>query len=92
MRPPAGASSSAQVGDPSQNESWDTVRSSPAELVAGSDPRVGSNPPVTRHLHEPAPATVADIRERYGMVFELKLSMSEYYRVPGNGATVRTEG
>ncbi|HWU04898.1 MAG TPA: hypothetical protein VN520_00560 [Streptomyces sp.] len=80
-----------QVSDPSQTLSWDTVRSSPKTLVADPDPQTGSDPPVTRHLREPASATVPDIRERYGMVFELKLSPTEYYRVSRKGATVRTE-
>lgn len=80
-----------QISDPSQTLSWDTVRSSPKTLVVDPGPRTEGDPPVTRRLHEPASTTVADIRERYGMVFELKLSQTEYYRVSRKGAIVRTE-
>lgn len=80
-----------QVSNPSQTLSWDTVRSSPPTLVEGSDPQAESDPPVTRRLHEPPSTTVTDLRERYGMVFELRLSQTEYHRVSEQGATVRTE-
>ncbi|WP_328885632.1 hypothetical protein [Streptomyces sp. NBC_00316] len=77
----------AQVFDPWQTLSWDTVRSAKKSLVAEPDPCVKSDPPVTRCLREPASKTVADIRRQYGMVFELQTSMAEYYRVSKNGKT-----
>lgn len=75
----------AQVFDPSQTLSWDTVRSTGKILVAEPDPCAKSDPPVTRCLREPASKTVADLRQQYGMVFKLQLSMDEYYRVSKDG-------
>ncbi|MFD4946436.1 hypothetical protein ACFWNT_28840 [Streptomyces sp. NPDC058409] len=80
----------AQVFDPSQTLSWDTVRSSRKKLVEEQDPCVKSEPPVTRCLHEPTSKTVADIRKQYGTVFKLEISAANYYQVSKDGKIIQT--
>ncbi|MGW1656347.1 hypothetical protein [Streptomyces atratus] len=80
----------AQVFDPSQTLSWDTVRSSQKKPVEEHDLCVRSDPPVTRCLHEPASKTVADIRKQYGAVFKLEISVANYYQVSKNGKVTQT--
>ncbi|MFE6688564.1 hypothetical protein ACFVFQ_19095 [Streptomyces sp. NPDC057743] len=75
----------AQVFNPSQTLSWDTVRSSKRRLVQELSPCMESDPPVTRCLREPTQKTVADIREQYGMVFKLELPVTDYYKVSKKG-------
>ncbi|MFF4245720.1 hypothetical protein ACFYY2_14765 [Streptomyces sp. NPDC001822] len=79
----------AQVSDPSQTLSWDTVRSDPPERAEEPEPSAASDPPVSRHLREPASTTVADVRAHHGMVFRLELSPVDYYTVSRDGRTVR---
>ncbi|WP_327113033.1 hypothetical protein OG206_06205 [Streptomyces sp. NBC_01341] len=79
----------AQVSDPSQTLSWDTVRSDPPTRTAEPGRPAASDPPVSRHLREPASTTVADVRAHHGMVFRLELSAVEYYSVSKDGRTVQ---
>ncbi|MFE6037060.1 hypothetical protein [Streptomyces sp. NPDC056452] len=74
-----------QLFDPAQTLSWDTVRSSPKTPVEETGPCTENDPPVTRCLREPASTTVADLRRRYGMVFKLETSASDYYLVFKDG-------
>ncbi|MFE7749111.1 hypothetical protein [Streptomyces sp. NPDC057428] len=80
----------AQVSDPSQTLSWDTVRGdSPTRAEEPALPTAG-DPPVSRHLREPASTTVADVRARHGMVFRLELSAVDYFSVSKDGRSVET--
>ncbi|MGD3107395.1 hypothetical protein [Streptomyces sp. YGL11-2] len=79
----------AQVSNPSQTLSWDTVRSSQRKLVQEPDPCMKSDPPVTRCLREPMQKTVADIRKQYGMVFKLELPVTYYYEVSKTGKVLQ---
>ncbi|WP_329041594.1 hypothetical protein OHT61_26255 [Streptomyces sp. NBC_00178] len=78
-----------QVSDPSQTLSWDTARSDPPTRAEEPGPPAASDPPLSRHLREPASTTVADVRARHGMVFRLELSSVDYYSVSKDGGTVR---
>ncbi|MER5895192.1 hypothetical protein [Streptomyces sp. NPDC001876] len=75
----------AHLFAPPQDLSWDTLRSSPQTLVGERGQCAKDDPPVTRCLREPAAGTVADMRKRYGMVFELKISASDYHVVLKEG-------
>ncbi|MGW1375516.1 hypothetical protein ACWD6P_14740 [Streptomyces sp. NPDC002446] len=75
----------AQVSNPSQTLSWDTVRSSHRKLVQEPGPCMKNDPPVTRCLREPAQQTVADIRKQFGMVFKLEFPVTDYYKVSKKG-------
>ncbi|WP_406391049.1 hypothetical protein [Streptomyces sp. NBC_00887] len=68
-----------------QTLTWDTLRSSPKTLLAESGPCTENDPPVARCLREPASTTVADLRRRYGMVFRLEMSASDYHQVFKDG-------
>ncbi|MCD0480972.1 hypothetical protein LO771_00710 [Streptacidiphilus sp. ASG 303] len=79
------ASETTQVSASGQTLSWDTVRSSRRRLVEEPRPCTMHDPPVVRCLREPAGQTVAGIRGKHGMVFELELSTVYYYRVSKKG-------
>ncbi|MDV9173056.1 hypothetical protein R6V09_23435 [Streptomyces sp. W16] len=67
--------------------SWDPVRGhQPRRMVQQPDPcPTDDDLPVIRCLREPEDQTVAAIRKRYGMVFELDLTEPEYYKVSKKG-------
>ncbi|MEW2130207.1 hypothetical protein [Streptomyces sp. NPDC005435] len=63
--------------------SWDTrFHDRPPARVREPQPCSAGHPPVTRCVREPGTATVAGIRKRHGMVFELSLVAPEYFTVP----------
>lgn len=78
----------AQVFDPSQTLSWDTVHSNHKKLVEEPDSCVKSDLPVTRCLREPASKSVAGIRKKHGMVFKLEISAANYYQISKDGRIV----
>lgn len=73
-----------------QTLSWDPVREHVPNLVIDEPgPCPNGDPPVTRCSRTPETATVADVRKRYGMVFELSFGQVNYYRVSKTGQVVR---
>jgi hypothetical protein len=83
----AGSVDETQLSVPWHTLSWDPVRGDrPRLLIPEPDPcPTGEDLPVSRCLREPKDQTVAAIRKRYGMVFELDLSEPEYYKVSKKG-------
>ncbi|MFJ3307250.1 hypothetical protein ACIPSA_29915 [Streptomyces sp. NPDC086549] len=68
---------------------WDQVRQSgKRELIEEPPACSPSDPPVQRCLREPATTSVANLRRKYGMVFKLVLSSTEYFTVYKDGQTV----
>lgn len=61
--------------------SWDRVHSTTGLFARVEEPNFHGvhDPPVWRCLREPASASVADLRRRYGMVFALEFSAQNYY-------------
>ncbi|MET7290373.1 hypothetical protein [Streptomyces sp. NPDC005573] len=68
---------------PDRDLFWDTLYQD-RPPVRVSEPRrcYHALPPPNRCLKEPETATVAAIRQRYGIVFELPLHPQEYFKVP----------
>ncbi|MGW7822410.1 hypothetical protein ACWGLF_30855 [Streptomyces puniciscabiei] len=74
-----------------QTLTWDTTRDgAPRRLVEEPYAGLVDDPPVSRVVRDPKASTVAAIRKRYGLVFELELRYSHYYAVLKDGRT-RTE-
>lgn len=68
---------------------WDQVRQSGRRrLVEGPPACSPGGPSVRRCLREPASTSVADLRRRYGMVFELGIPAHDYFTVYKSGQTV----
>ncbi|MEU9402211.1 hypothetical protein [Streptomyces sp. SID4985] len=73
----------SRMDDPWHSLSWDTqFHDRPPAQVREPQPCFADNPPVMRCVREPGTATVADLRKRHGMVFELSLVAPEYFKVP----------
>ncbi|MGW4196174.1 hypothetical protein [Streptomyces sp. NPDC005004] len=73
----------SRLDDAWHSLSWDTqFHDRPPAQVREPQPCFADNPPVMRCVREPGTVTVAGIRKRYGMVFELSLVAPEYFKVP----------
>ncbi|MFJ4001918.1 hypothetical protein ACIPWL_00390 [Streptomyces sp. NPDC090023] len=62
--------------------SWDTLYREPPMPVEEPEACVVDDPPVRRCVREPAAVSVADIRKRHGMVFQLSLDAPQYFQLP----------
>ena len=68
---------------------WDQVRQRGRRELVEEPPACSlADPPVRRCLREPASATVANLRRRYGMVFKLSFPSQDYFTVYKDGQTV----
>lgn len=82
----AGGLEETELSIPWHTLSWDPVREhQPHLMIQEPDACPADDPPVIRCLREPEAQTVAALRKRYGMVFELDLIEPEYYRVSKKG-------
>ncbi|MBL1082311.1 hypothetical protein JK359_10000 [Streptomyces actinomycinicus] len=67
---------------------WDQVRQKgKRELIEEQAVCTPGDPPVERCLREPSSASVADLRRKYGMVFRVSFSSSNYFTVYKDGRT-----
>ncbi|MFI8347236.1 hypothetical protein [Streptomyces sp. NPDC085596] len=63
--------------------SWDTLfHDRPPMTVEEPETCFADDPPVRRCVREPEAASVAGIRKRHGTVFQLSLSVPQYFKVP----------
>ncbi|MFI1377251.1 hypothetical protein ACH4UY_35280 [Streptomyces longwoodensis] len=79
------------TGEPSQlfaaatlTLDWDQVRTNSKIRKTIEEPRAceESEPPIRRCLREPKSMSVADIRQKFGMVFRLAFPVRDYFVVP----------
>ncbi|MFI0966437.1 hypothetical protein ACH4S8_34345 [Streptomyces sp. NPDC021080] len=75
------------TGGPGQTLYWDPVRHDGRSHVTIAEPApcAHPDPPVTRCVMEPRSTSVAAVRKRYGMVFQLDLAPADYYEVAKSG-------
>ncbi len=67
---------------PGQTLSWDPVRDHrPYLVIEEPEDCPAGAPPLARCTRDPDAGTVADVRNRHGMVFRLDLTAPDYYRV-----------